>query len=192
MVHLSYRHLTRTLKRDPDDLKKAEKAGITLPPLSYEDEPKRPSIANLTSHLREKHPEKIQATKEEVVAAANKAGTKPEDPAVTEQSEMFMGKWVAKGVEKPQIERTKKGFLYVFAIWLAEEDLPFNTGASPLTFLSSSSLTPSPSLQAKPSLSSRCSDTSSADGLCHHTQQSASLSQICSLAPEMQSFLSFR
>lgn len=83
----------------------------------FDDEPKKPSVGNLATHLRDKH-----------------EGASPPDSAQnaakTANDAEIMRRFLLSGAENPSHDPTQVGLNTVFAAWVLEDDLPFTLGES--------------------------------------------------------------
>lgn len=96
---------------------------------SFSDEPKLPKLGNLTTHIKELHPELLAPDTAE--AEAPSVSTSLHDHGYTVKAAKLMEDFVAEGALNPKLDPTRQGFLRVFAAWILEEDLPWNTGEAP-------------------------------------------------------------
>ncbi|KAH9938904.1 uncharacterized protein BXZ73DRAFT_1162, partial [Epithele typhae] len=89
----------------------------------WEDEPVKPPLANLASHLKQAHPEL-----RDVKHRANAAARSSKDGSFydREDVEAFEG-YMHSGPFDPNSTPTQQGFTAVIAGWLLYEDLPFTT-----------------------------------------------------------------
>ncbi len=90
----------------------------------FENEPRWPSLGNLSTHTARVHPEALKGP----VAPEEAA---PKDTGVTAASRKLMEAYLKEGALNPALEPTQIGFQRLFAAWLFEDDLPFTTGESP-------------------------------------------------------------
>ncbi|KAF5342711.1 hypothetical protein D9758_015876 [Tetrapyrgos nigripes] len=92
----------------------------------FEDKKPRPTITNLTSHLKQ-HSEKLAS------AAADTPDTverPPRELSGSSASAKLLNAYLQEGRLNPALEPTYKGFLQHFTAWIIEDDLPFTTGES--------------------------------------------------------------
>ncbi|KAH9855327.1 hypothetical protein C2E23DRAFT_724823, partial [Lenzites betulinus] len=92
---------------------------------AFEDEPRKPSLANLASHLKEDHPAVLKGE------SPPEDGKASVDHGYTLGSAKLMAAYIKEGVLNPALEPTKKGFHRVFAAWILDDNLPFTAGESP-------------------------------------------------------------
>lgn len=93
----------------------------------FEDEPKPPTLGNLATHLRNKHPEEISG-------AAPTTGNAPSQlnrSGITPGSALCMKEFVAEGIRNPKVEPTQRGFYRVFAAWAVDDDQARSVGETP-------------------------------------------------------------
>ncbi|KAH9939419.1 uncharacterized protein BXZ73DRAFT_43895, partial [Epithele typhae] len=100
----------------------------------WEDEPRKPSLANLASHLKQDHPAVLQGDAETNSYLAGN-GTKTNLTAGGSKDGSFYNREDVKAFEgymhggpfDPNGSATQQGFTTVIAGWLLYEDLPFTT-----------------------------------------------------------------
>lgn len=92
----------------------------------FENEPRWPSLGNLSTHTASAHPDALNAS---VPPKSDAAASK--DTGFTAASKTLMEEYLKNGALNPALEPTQIGFQRLFAAWLFEDDLPFTTGESP-------------------------------------------------------------
>jgi hypothetical protein len=90
---------------------------------SFDDEPRKPPLGNLATHMRDKHP---NVGSEPPVD--NGIGATGMSRGVSAASAKIMEDFLKDGVLNPALVPTQKGFHRVFAAWILEDDLAFTTG----------------------------------------------------------------
>ncbi|KAJ3501122.1 hypothetical protein NMY22_g19033 [Coprinellus aureogranulatus] len=97
--------------------------------VKYEDEPVKPKLSNLPTHLR------LECKKYQAAMNAAADEDVPVDTAPKfnlQASKDLMAAFVKEGSLNPASTPTKKGFLQIFSCWILDEDLPWTTGEAPL------------------------------------------------------------
>ncbi|CDO77912.1 hypothetical protein BN946_scf184727.g1, partial [Trametes cinnabarina] len=92
---------------------------------SFEDEPRKPSLANLASHLKDDHPKVLSGS------PPPEDGKATVDHGYTLHSAKLMEDFLKEGALNPALVPTQKGFYRVFAAWILDDNLPFTMGESP-------------------------------------------------------------
>ncbi len=100
------------------------KRTLTGNKITFENEPLRPSLGNLSTHTAQVHPEALKGPALPEESASQTAG-------FTAASVELMAAYLKEGALNPALVPTQVGFQRLFAAWLFEEDLPFTTGESP-------------------------------------------------------------
>lgn len=95
--------------------------------LFFEDEPVRPALGNLATHINKDHP-KIRAAKSS--DNAPEATSKPIDAGYTQESVNMMEGYLAEGFKNPALALSASGFLRLFSGWIIEDDQAFSAGTS--------------------------------------------------------------
>ncbi|KAL1939855.1 hypothetical protein VTO73DRAFT_9555 [Trametes versicolor] len=91
----------------------------------FDKEPRKPSLANLASHLKEDHPDLAKGI------PVTEDGKSSVDHGYTLASAKLMEGYLKEGQLNPALEPTKKGFYRLFAAWILDDNMPFTSGESP-------------------------------------------------------------
>ena len=98
----------------------------------FDDEPLKPSLSNLATHVKE-HAEEIQERKEkgkDIDKDEGNAAPVGKDRGFNSKSCAMMKAFVAEGILHPAVKPTQEGFNTLFSAFLLCNDLPFTTGES--------------------------------------------------------------
>ncbi len=82
----------------------------------FDDEPKKPFLGNLSTHVRTCHPRSSPPDTNRVETSSN--------------STEIMENFLKRGEENPTHEPTQEGFNKVFTAWCLEMNIPFSAGES--------------------------------------------------------------
>lgn len=89
---------------------------------SYEDEPKKPQLSNLSNHTKDAHPKEKANTE---VSIAESSANRPPDTGFTLGSAKVLQDYIEEGKRNPRVEPTQNGFNRHIAAWILEQNLPF-------------------------------------------------------------------
>lgn len=100
---------------------------------TFQDKYPKPTIGNLSTHLRTDHPDKNGDTDDS--NKTTNATVEGDSGNMTwarglklHGSRQLMDKFLADGLDNPQIEPTQDGFQTMLALWVFDDDLPFTMG----------------------------------------------------------------
>lgn len=97
---------------------------------AFGDEPKQPRLGNLATHIKEAHP-KLHNTEPSHEAGQHTSANSTHEHGYSAASVKLMADYLEEGRLNPKVFPSQKGFLKVFAAWILQEDLPWNTGEAP-------------------------------------------------------------
>ncbi|THU91229.1 hypothetical protein K435DRAFT_572732, partial [Dendrothele bispora CBS 962.96] len=97
---------------------------------SFTAEHPRPSIANLTFHIKCDHQDKIGQTIGNSTEMGDNKKKMTQSAGSNAASERLMREYIEEGKLNPALVKTRKGFLEVFTAWILEDQLPWTTGES--------------------------------------------------------------